>query len=92
MGCSVTVARRSLKPLRVGSNPTAPASASAPKIFYGAFFMLVCELKKILERLDDNAPISFEYVPRPHEYVVEPILGVRAEPSGAIIIGEKNFS
>ena len=54
--------------------------------------MLVCELKKILERLDDNAPISFEYAPRPHEYVVEPILGVRAEPSGAIIIGEKNFS
>ena len=54
--------------------------------------MLVCELKKILERLDDNAPILFEYVPRPHEYVVESILGVRAEPSGAIIIGEKNFS
>jgi len=54
--------------------------------------MLVSELKKILDCLDDDAPVSFEYIPRPHEYVVEPVLGVRAEASGAIIIGEKNFS
>ena len=54
--------------------------------------MTVKDFKDILDKLDDELPLNFEYMPRPHEYVVEKVWGVRAEPSGAIIIGEeKNF-
>lgn len=83
--------RRSLKPQNWGRYPD-PLPARKRKIVYGVSLMIVSELKKILECFDDDKPILFEYTPRPHQYVVEPILGVRAEPSGAIIIGEKNFS
>ena len=39
--------------------------------------MKVERLQKILEKLSPSAEVCIEYMPRPHEYVTEPVAGVR---------------
>lgn len=44
--------------------------------------MTISELKKILEKFDsenDDDDVLIEYMPRPHEFVTEHIIGVRSE-------------
>ena len=55
--------------------------------------MKVAELKKILEKTDDDADVLIEYMPRAHEYIAEIVIGTRAEQAkGAIyLFGATDF-
>ena len=50
--------------------------------------MTVKDLKKILENVPEEWSCSFEYMPRPHEYVKENILGVRLSTTEITFISE----
>ena len=41
--------------------------------------MTVKSLSKILAQLDPEMEVLMEYCPRAHEYLMEPVLGVRSE-------------
>lgn len=45
------------------------------------------QLILILSALPSDTQIMIEYMPRPHEYIAEYVLGVRASEGVAVIMG-----